>query len=323
MEKLVSVLVPCYKHEKYIESCLKSIIGQTYQNIELIICDDCSPDSSFKVICSIKEQLEMRFSRVIIIQNKFNQGITKNLNKMIKLANGEFIKILASDDMLMSNCIKDLVNFLEKNSFDVVFSNGWEVNECAVYPVTSCDYKKKIYAEPPRNGVNLTGELCSFDFIAAPTAIYPKETFEKFGMFDESLLIEDYEFFLRVSVKGNIGYLSKETVCYRVSDNSLSHFDGSKESVERMRKINKCRETIFKMYENYCNDQQVERFYNDNVALVLSMHDSQSLRYFINTMKQNKIKLNNSNKMKVVLYKIGMYKIIKKIATNFKDIKRR
>lgn len=312
MQKLVTVIVPCYRHEEYVRDCLDSIINQTYQNIELIVCDDCSPDHSYDIICSMKKQLEDRFTSVILIRNDVNQGVTKNLNRMIRLAKGEYIKDIASDDMLMPDCIENLVDYMENHPCDLAYSNGWEIGEDTKYVPKDSDCKKRIYEEKPKSGKNLTGDICAYNFISSPSAIYPKETFEKYGLYDESLMIEDFEYMLRVSVDGNIGYLDKETIWYRVSDNSMSHYDGSDESLARMRKINQCRDYIFAMYEKYCDDAQVARYYNDNVALVISVNDKKSLCRYTDEIKKRHISLSRTNKIKLILYKTGLYSLVRR-----------
>ena len=62
-QPLVSILMPCYNHENFLPDCLDSILGQTYENIELLICDDCSPDGSWTVIESYEARLRQRFAR--------------------------------------------------------------------------------------------------------------------------------------------------------------------------------------------------------------------------------------------------------------------
>ena len=312
MEKLVSVIVPCYRHEKYIKACLESIMAQTYQNIELLVCDDCSPDSSYEIICSMRKELEARFTSVTLIRNDVNQGVTKNLNKMIQLSRGEYIKDIASDDMLMPNCIEDLVNYIETNPCDIAFSNGWEIGEETLYIPSEEQLKKKIYEEKPKSGKGLTGDICAYNFISSPAAMYPRKTFDTYGIYDDSLMIEDFEYMLRVSVNGRIGYLDKETIWYRVADNSLSHYDGSDESLARMRRINECRDQIFKMYEKYCDDMQKSRYYNDNIALVISVNDKKSLSNYLKEMKREHIKLSNVNRLKILLYRTGLYAVVRK-----------
>lgn len=307
------MIVPCYRHELYVQDCLKSIMAQTYQNIELIVCDDCSPDASFQKILEMKDVLERRFTKVILIQNEKNQGVTKNLNKMIQLSSGEYIKDIASDDMLMPNCIEDLVDYIESNPCDIAYSNCWLIDDSIHWKPEDIYLKKTFYDEVPKSGYGLTGSICEYNFISSPAAIYPRKTFEKYGLYDESLMIEDYEYMLRVSVDGKFGYLDKKTIYYRVSEESLSHFDGSDESLVRFRKVNECRVGIFEKYESYCNEIQKTRFFNDNVALAISVNDKKTLTESVAALKERNLRISNKNKVKILIYKIGLYRLLRQI----------
>ena len=85
MEKsLVSVIIPCYNHENYVADCLKSIINQTYPNLEIIICDDCSQDASMEEIQRQKILFEERNIRFVAMKNEKNSGVPATINRMLK-----------------------------------------------------------------------------------------------------------------------------------------------------------------------------------------------------------------------------------------------
>ena len=111
---LVSVIIPAYRHEKYIVDAIQSVIDQTYKNIELIIIDDNSPDNTWKKIQEMLPACNARFTRVIT-KTKPNGGICDSLNQGIEMASGEYIGILASDDMYKPKLVKTLVDFLVHN----------------------------------------------------------------------------------------------------------------------------------------------------------------------------------------------------------------
>ena len=113
MDELVSVLIPLYNHEKYINECLNSIKNQTYDNLELIIINDGSSDNSEQVV---KLWIENNKNLDITYISQENQGVTKTLNKMIGLAKGKYITLCASDDILTTESIEKRVDFLRNNS---------------------------------------------------------------------------------------------------------------------------------------------------------------------------------------------------------------
>src|SRR5690554_1049527 len=96
---LVSVIVPCYNHEKYVKECIESIIDQDYKNLELIIIDDGSQDRSSEVIKAMTTACEARFVR-FSFRSRENRGLCATLNEAVEWAEGEFLSPLASDDVL-------------------------------------------------------------------------------------------------------------------------------------------------------------------------------------------------------------------------------
>lgn len=112
---LISVIVASYNHENYIEEALIALINQTYQNLELILIDDGSKDSTYEKVLEMKPQLEERFVNLHIEKQK-NMGCSATVKKLVSLANGKYIFSIASDDVAKENAIEVLYNFLNKNS---------------------------------------------------------------------------------------------------------------------------------------------------------------------------------------------------------------
>ena len=109
---MVSVLIPAFKHENYVQATLKSIIAQTYKNIELIVINDGSPDKTHERIVDLQEQCYRRFEKFIYI-NQTNRGVAYSQNEGIKMANGKYMFFLASDDTIEPDAISVLVHALE------------------------------------------------------------------------------------------------------------------------------------------------------------------------------------------------------------------
>jgi glycosyltransferase involved in cell wall biosynthesis len=117
-QPLVSVLIPVYNSEKFVADSLKSIISQTYQNLEILVLDDGSTDQSIQKVKSFDD------SRIQIFSHEINQGLIVTRNELIEKANGKYIAFLDSDDISYPNRIQLQVDFLEKNSdFGMLGSN--------------------------------------------------------------------------------------------------------------------------------------------------------------------------------------------------------
>ncbi|MBO5136215.1 MAG: glycosyltransferase [Clostridia bacterium] len=115
MEPLVSIIVPVYNVEKYINTCIKSIIGQTYKNLEIILVDDGTPDNSGE-IC---EEYAKKDNRVTVI-HKTNGGLSSARNAGLDIATGAYIMFVDSDDCLVDNAVEILVRDSLKYDADIV-----------------------------------------------------------------------------------------------------------------------------------------------------------------------------------------------------------
>lgn len=115
MNFLVSIVVPIYNAENYIERCINSIINQNYKNIEIILVNDGSTDNSLK-IC---ETFALNDKRIIIISQK-NMGVSTARNAGINVAKGDYISFVDSDDTIENNYIQELVDNSNSGKADVV-----------------------------------------------------------------------------------------------------------------------------------------------------------------------------------------------------------
>ena len=121
---LISVIVPVYKVEKYIHKCIESIINQTYDNLEIILIDDGSPDNCPK-IC---DEYALRDNRIKVIHQE-NKGLSSARNKGIELAKGEYIGFVDSDDYIEPSMFQDLYNAIVENNVDISICNFYVIND--------------------------------------------------------------------------------------------------------------------------------------------------------------------------------------------------
>lgn len=318
MKPLVSIIVSCYNHEKFLDDCLKSLVDQTYDNIELLICDDKSPDNSYEKILSWKERLEARFNRVVMYQNEENMGATRSCNRLMSQCRGDYVKDMASDDILVPESIERLVSFAEKSKSDIVFGNAAIISEEEHYPLKDLNEYPKFYDKVPASGRNLTKRLCVRSFICAPAVIIPRKTIEKYGFYDDSFSFEDWEYWLRVSVEGSIEYLDETVVMYRIGHNSLSHYKTDKKNVERHRRFYEEKLKILNKYIDYADDETLAGFYNKELDETIALYDKELTGQIVSTMKEHNYRLTTTNWVKVIALKLGIYKFLRTKLKNSK-----
>ena len=102
MKPKVSVIIPVYNSEKYIEKCINSVLEQDYQEFELILINDGSKDGSLKILERYKE----KYKEKIVLVNQENCGVSKTRNKAIQMANGKYIMFIDNDDFIDKDYVK-------------------------------------------------------------------------------------------------------------------------------------------------------------------------------------------------------------------------
>lgn len=144
MQPKVSILIPVYKTEKYITKCIQSILGQTYNDLEIVIVDDASPDSSMDIVEHLIST-ETKHYDIKIIHNEKNQGIASVRNKLLEYATGDYIFFVDSDDYLETNAVESLVKIIETTGCDIVRSSYFEVKDNNLRIITQKSWNNKIH----------------------------------------------------------------------------------------------------------------------------------------------------------------------------------
>lgn len=137
---LVSVLIPIYGVEKYIERCARSVFGQTYENLEIIFVDDCSPDRSADIVEKVLAEYPDRIPQTRIIRHEHNQGLAGARLTALNAATGKYIQNYDSDDWVETDMISEMVDLAEKESADITI--------CDFMYVYS-DHKQQRSVNPP------------------------------------------------------------------------------------------------------------------------------------------------------------------------------
>lgn len=236
---LISVLIPAYNHEKFVQETINSIIAQSYKNIELIIIDDGSKDATFAKICQMKAKCKKRFKRVVF-KTQLNKGTCLTLNELLDLARGEFIYLIASDDKAKPHAIKKQLEFLLKNDDyalvvgdnEIIDENGkicfWDENQNTVYE----NAKYTSFAKKLQDDLNInfnSSKFGRYDILLKGNHIpngylVRKSIFDKVGKFTPLAPLEDYFLMLQISKYAKMKFLDEILFSYRWhSTNSIKN----------------------------------------------------------------------------------------------------
>lgn len=243
---LVSVIVITYNSSKYVLQTLESIKNQTYQNIELIISDDCSPDNTFEICEEWVNKNSDRFVSSKIVKTDKNGGICHNYNNGLSYAKGEWIKYIAGDDILMPDCIEEYV--MATKAYDDKFiwaKQSQFTNEGKHYgikPVDPFPFNSLNLSDKDRIKIQTLSLIRRGTYLTGPTIFLERDTLIKLGGFQEEYpFIEDYPLAMKYLQNGYpIGFIDKPLIKYRVYPESVSNSD------------KRFSDSIFRAIDDYC-----------------------------------------------------------------------
>ena len=216
---LVSVIIPVYNSEKYLEKCLDSVISQTYPNIEIIVVDDGSIDSSPDIL--------KKYSNEVKIFSQKNNGLASALNLGISKMRGNWFKWFSPDDVMYPYAIETLIDEAKKYSDDTIIYSNWNIIDDVGN--TLREFCESDYNELSKFDYNI--RLLDGQQININTTLIPSSLFDKCSIreHDDPVAI-DYDFFLSSALlHGTKFYLiSKPLIQYRIHSDQLSHKNISK-----------------------------------------------------------------------------------------------
>lgn len=232
---MISVIIPVYNAEKSLEKSLISIKNQTWEGVfEIILVNDGSSDRS-KTIIENYQQIHQ--DQNIILINQENRGVSKARNAAMKIAQGDYIALLDSDDEWLPEKTEKQMKFLENQNIDFITSL-WN-NENITFP-----YK----LHPPNKLVKITLKKLLFKITGqTSTAIFKRKIFENTGFFDENQnYSEDANYWMRISEKNQMYILPEKLVIAGNGKKSFG-FSGLSANLKEMEKG--IQKNIWEMYQ--------------------------------------------------------------------------
>lgn len=212
----VSVCMPCHNGATYLSHAIHSVLSQSFDDFELLIVDDGSTDSTMDIVRSYDDP------RIRIIFNNDSPGLPGNWNKCLELARGEYIRYLFQDDIMEPASLHAMVEFMDSYpSAALVFGSSKIINESGEVTLSRRPFKKtelfdgKEFARKTFRKHNLFGEPSNI--------LFRKKASDKAGSFNEALpYTPDWEYWIRLSLRGDVGFINACTSRFRVSANSAT-----------------------------------------------------------------------------------------------------
>lgn len=217
-DPVVSFMVPCYRLAHLLPDCLVSILSQTYENFEILVMDDCSPDNTPEVARSFND------SRVIHVRNEPNLGHLRNYNKGIRLCRGKYVWLISADDYLRRPYIlQRYVEVLEKHpNVGYTFCAGVGVRdgrETGLLEYSQFDTRDRIMS-----GHAWLKQLLVKNIVLAPSGLVRRECYEQLGGFPLDMpWAGDWYLWLLYALHSDVAYFAEPMVCYRQHGLSMTN----------------------------------------------------------------------------------------------------
>ena len=240
-QPLVSVVIPCFNHEKFVKDAILSVIEQSYKNIELIIIDDGSSDDSVLKISEMIELCERRFIR-FGFRHRANMGLCATLNEALTWCSGVYFAPFASDDILRSYKIEQQVAYMESHLKSAGVFGRVDVIDA------SGKIQKKMHKE--------SGGVKKYHFndifllkynLPAPSQMLRTAIVKKVGGYNKKFTLEDFSMWLAMTELGlTLDFVDRVYASYRRhASNTSSNFDQM--LIGRLEILQ-----IYKSHKNYC-----------------------------------------------------------------------
>jgi len=213
----VSFVVPCYKHGHFLLDCVRSILGQSYEDLEIVIMDDCSPDDTPAIARALNDR------RVRYVRNERNLGHLANYNKGIGLTRGEFIWLINVDDYLRSPDV--LMRFVA----------ALDAHPTAAYVFCPAVAVRNGVEEAPHgshggvdrliSGNAFVAQLVARNTVPTPAVMVRRSSYDRVGVFPADMPhAGDWFQWCRHALHGDVAYVAEPMVCYRRHDANMSTF---------------------------------------------------------------------------------------------------
>jgi glycosyltransferase involved in cell wall biosynthesis len=279
MQPLVSVICLCYNHAAFVKEAVKSVMDQSYQNVELILVDDASRDNSVAAI----EELQREYPSIKTILLRNNVGNCKAFNQGLAASSGEYVIDLAADDILLPHRVAQGVEFFKGLSarVGVIFSDAEMINESGEHLYFHS--ARFQHTDIPQGDIYLN--LIETYFICSPTMMFRRSVVDELNGYDESLAYEDFDFWIRSSRLYLYAYSPDVTVKKRMLKTSMSI--NQQRSIQQQRSTFRVCEKIFGLNRNEDERAALSRRIRYEIRMNLKQGNLRLVADYFSLLKRN------------------------------------
>jgi GT2 family glycosyltransferase/RimJ/RimL family protein N-acetyltransferase len=217
----VSFLVLCHQHAPFLKECLSGLEAQQWPNAEVIVLDNASNDGSAEIL---KEWAEQTPLEVTLLLEETRRGVCANANRLLSFATGEYIALIAGDDYWLPQKTRMQVNALSQPGQDawLVYADALRIDADGktLEPASFINAHRTFETLPSGD---VFDELLRGPFIPAMSTLVRRKAFEEIGEYDETLIYEDYDCWLRMAARGKFLAMAEPVCAYRILTSSMIH----------------------------------------------------------------------------------------------------
>lgn len=245
----ISVLLPAYNHAHYLRETIESVLNQTYSDFELLISDDCSTDDTVQVVKSYTDK------RITSVFFEENQGTVRALNHLLRMAKGEYIAVLGSDDVWELNKLEKQLEVLEKDSnlaacfswATIINQNSDEINDESIFPTNIFNYENRDKAFWLREFYLSGNHFCH------SSALIRSDIHRQIGEYNIAYRqLHDMDLWVRLLLQYNLVMINEPLVKYRFISNANNVSRNTEKNNFRLH--NEAEEIISFLFEKISDD---------------------------------------------------------------------
>ncbi len=215
----VTVIVPCYNHERYLTTMIDSLKRQTFTDLAVVAVDDASTDNSAAVMRKALSTCDFpnRF-----IEHDQNTGLCRSLNDALRLVESEYVATISSDDWIYPHALERLVARFDEagETCAVCYGDADEVDAHGK-PLGTTFLEKRI-GDDPRPDRRVAPDLMRINFVPPLATLVRVDAVRQVGVYDERLLTEDFDMLIRLATRFSFAHVPEALGAYRVLEHSLT-----------------------------------------------------------------------------------------------------